>query len=428
MARTVRDANLESRTARTRLKSNHKPYWRAIDPGRHLGYYKGTYGGKWLARLYVGDGKYREKRLGTADDVQDADSIAVLTFSEAQEHARDWFRDEARSQAGPTTNGSYTVAEAMNDYLAWYAVHRKSLVDVRHRINAFILPELGKKLVSKLTKREIRLWHEKVATFAPRKRTKKGEPQQYRAIGTDADYQRRRKYSANKVLTILKASLNRAWHEDIVSNPEAWQAVKPFPGVDKPRVRYLSQDESVRLVNACDSDFRDVVQAALLTGCRYGELAAFLVEDFDANSKTVHVRESKSGKPRHVPLSDEGIEFFDQMTVGRKATNRLFVRADGAPWGQSHQGRRLAGAAQRAEINDVSFNILRHTYGSALAMKGVPITVIAYALGHADTRVTERHYAALAPSYVAETIRASLPPLGILPSSNVKRLRRKRKN
>ncbi len=47
-----------------------------------------------------------------------------------------------------------------------------------------------------------------------------------------------------------------------------------------------------------------------------------------------------------------------------------------------------------------------------MAMKGVSMKVIADALGHADTRVTERHYAALAPSYVADTVRANLPSLG----------------
>jgi integrase len=50
--------------------------------------------------------------------------------------------------------------------------------------------------------------------------------------------------------------------------------------------------------------------------------------------------------------------------------------------------------------------VLRHTHGSALAMKGVPMGVIAEQLGHADTRMTEKHYAHLAPSYVADTIRA----------------------
>jgi hypothetical protein len=39
--------------------------------------------------------------------------------------------------------------------------------------------------------------------------------------------------------------------------------------------------------------------------------------------------------------------------------------------------------------------------------------VIAEQLGHADTRMTEKHYAHLAPSYVADTIRAHFPILGI---------------
>jgi len=48
--------------------------------------------------------------------------------------------------------------------------------------------------------------------------------------------------------------------------------------------------------------------------------------------------------------------------------------------------------------------------------------VIAAQLGHSDTRMTEKHYAHLAPSYVADTIRASLPKLGIVPDSNIVRL------
>ena len=52
-------------------------------------------------------------------------------------------------------------------------------------------------------------------------------------------------------------------------------------------------------------------------------------------------------------------------------------------------------------------------------MKGVPMGVIAAQLGHSDTRMTEKHYAHLAPSYVADTIRAALPGLGIFEESNV---------
>ena len=46
--------------------------------------------------------------------------------------------------------------------------------------------------------------------------------------------------------------------------------------------------------------------------------------------------------------------------------------------------------------------------------------VIAAQLGHGDdTRMTERHYAHLAPSYVADTVRAAMGELGILAPSNV---------
>ena len=57
-------------------------------------------------------------------------------------------------------------------------------------------------------------------------------------------------------------------------------------------------------------------------------------------------------------------------------------------------------------------------------MRGVPMGVIAAQLGHADTRMTEKHYAHLAPSYVADTIRAQFPTLGIVGESNVVRVRR----
>ena len=57
------------------------------------------------------------------------------------------------------------------------------------------------------------------------------------------------------------------------------------------------------------------------------------------------------------------------------------------------------------------FHVLRHTHGSLLAIRTVPMAVIARQLGRADTRMTEKHYAHLAPNYVADTIREGFPRL-----------------
>ncbi len=161
---------------------------------------------------------------------------------------------------------------------------------------------------------------------------------------------------------------------------------------------------------------------ALLTGCRYGELCRLKVGDCDRDAGTIRVSESKAGKARHVPLTDEGQALFERMAAGRRGTAPVFVRPDGEPWGQSHQVRPIREASRRAGIDPpVSFHIIRHTYGSLLAMRGTPLDVIAAALGHSDTRMTSRHYAHLQPSYVAQTIRANLPSFGVRPG-NVRRI------
>jgi integrase len=134
----------------------------------------------------------------------------------------------------------------------------------------------------------------------------------------------------------------------------------------------------------------------------------------------VSVRLSKAGKVRHVALADEGKLLFSDLTAGRAPRERIFRRADGKAWGPSHQQQPLTEASRVAAVEPAAtFHVLRHTYGSSLAMKGVPMGVIAAQLGHADTRMTEKHYAHLSPNYVADTIRAALPALGNVETTNV---------
>jgi integrase len=238
------------------------------------------------------------------------------------------------------------------------------------------------------------------------------------------DAVRARRATANRTLTVLKAALNHAFHEGRVASDDAWRKVKPFREADAPVVHFLSDDECRRIVNACDGAFRNLVKGALVTGCRYGELTRMRTADFNTDVGTVTVRESKSGKPRHVVLTDEGRALFTERTAGRAGRDLVFVRDDGKAWGPSHQQRPLEAASARAKVEPAAtFHILRHTYASALAMRGVPMGVIAAQLGHADTRMTERHYAHLSPNYVADTVRAALPALGIVDKSNVTPLR-----
>jgi hypothetical protein len=89
MARRVRDAILESRTARAKLQKRGKPYYKALSPGCHLGYRRNTGGGRWVARIYVGDRDYRVEAFADADDTRDADGVSVLNFWQAQARAHE---------------------------------------------------------------------------------------------------------------------------------------------------------------------------------------------------------------------------------------------------------------------------------------------------------------------------------------------------
>lgn len=351
-------------------------------------------------------------------------------FSDAQAKAREWWKAAERANLGlPPVDGLYTVGRALDSYFADRERRgSKGVAKDRSAAKVRVLPDIGDLELAKLTTKRLRDWHTGLAT-APKlaragrivKRTQKSQA----VDAKDVDAVRARRSMANRTLTVLKAALNHAFHDGRTSSDEAWRKVRPFREADAPVVHFLSEDECRRIVNASGGAFRDLVRGALLTGCRYGELTRMRAADFNPEAGTTTVRESKSGKPRHVALTDEGVGLFAELTAGHGGRDLIFVRDDRKAWGPSHQQRPLDAASGRAKIEPAAiFHILRHTYASALAMKDVPMGVIAARFGHSDTRMTEKHYAHLSPNYVAETVPAALPALGIVDSTNVAPIKR----
>ncbi len=445
MSRVTEDAKITTKAAREGLAPRHEPYWRGVEGGLAVGYRKGSRGGVWMARCRDGS-SYKKITLGRADDqvgatverdetLGEAEAATVLTFAQAQAAATRWAKKLHRVAAGLEAEAPaapmkpYTVADALNDYLADYEARGgKSLQQTKNAINAHIIPALGGELVARLTRDKLRRWHRGLATAPARLRASKGKIN-IREDNDNDDAPRRRRATANRILTILKAALNHAKIEGAVScSDDPWKLLLPFKQADAPKIRYLLDEEAARLVNACAGDFRDLVVVALLTGCRYGELCKLKVNDFDRQAGTLQIRVPKGGKPRHVVLSDEGRIELDRLTIGRpqnalvlmrdttvkQATKQDAAELRRAAWGPAHQHRPIKEACTAANIVPaISFHVLRHTYASRLAMRGAPMTVIAAQLGHRDTRITERHYAHLAPSYVSDVFRGAFGNLGI---------------
>jgi len=418
--RTIRNTHLENAAARARLAPRAKLYWRVLEAGLHLGYRRAEFGdGSWTARRLLGGGKYAERGLGLADDLQDADGVTVLTYSDAQEKARAWWKAAECAELGLVPFGPYTVKKALHAYFTDRG-RRCSEGGARDRAaaRARILAALGDVELKAITAKRIRDWLTGLAT-APKlarssgiaKKVRKNRP----VDPKDADAVRSRRATANQTLAVLKAALNHAFHNGLIANDEAWRKVRSLREPDATVVYFLSDDECRRLVNACAGAFRNVVRGALVTGCRYGELTRMRSGDFNAEAGTITVRGSKSRKPRHVLLTDEGRALFSELTGGHAGQDLIFMRHDGKRWRASHQRRPLIEACRRANIEPAAtFHILRHTYASALAMRGGPMDFIAAQLGHIDSRTTAKRYAHLSPPLA----------LGIVEIGNMTALRR----
>lgn len=421
MAKVQYSRSLKSRTSRKPLPAQKEPHWVALSPGFAIGYAKGARGSSWVAKWRDPESKVRitAKLPGVPDDAVEPDGVTVLTFEQAQLAAQAWREQQVRIARGDlVVSAAYSVKDVMADYVQHLkrAGHKPaSIKKMQTAINTRILPTLGDVPLVKLRKEHLRTWFAELATAPLLRRPKaNGERIVSMVDANDEDAVRARKATANRLLNILKAALNHALADDKITDAQAWKALKPYPLADVPKVQHLDAQSRQRLLNACQGNFRDLVLAALSTGCRYGELTNMKAGHFlPGNGGAIHVIESKSGKGRMVALNAEGVALFTRLTAGKKHNDLIFVRDDGGAWGPSHQKRRLEDANRVACIEPAAtFHILRHTYASALAMQGVPMGVIAAQLGHADTRMTERHYAHFAPNYVADTVRAALPNMG----------------
>ena len=415
MPRTIRDSKLETRAARDRLRVGTTPHFKTLVPGSlHLGYRrkKKDLPGQWIVRHYLGNERYHVAPLGLADDFQDAaNEPDVLTFADAQRLALAHKQERRRPGKGKT------VADAVADYVAELRAERPvTAADAEQTAAAQILPVLGRIRISDLTTDQILDWRNTMAKQGARLRTRPGEQQKFRAPPATKEELRARRATVNRVLGVLKAALNAAVEparkEGITLDPTPWQSVKLFDEVDAARPGFLSVAECKRLINAADanSGFRGLVQGALTTGCRYGELCALEVRDFAHGQ--VRIRESKSGRPRDIVLSPEGIAFFERLTAGREAGALMFQRADGSPWLKSMQARPMKEACKRAKIAPVGFHQLRHTWASLAVMNDLSLMVVARNLGHADTSMVEKHYAHLHNDYIKKEIRAKAPTFG----------------
>lgn len=337
-----------------------------------------------------------------ADDTAPANGMHVLSFQQALKEALKWF-DSQGIHVGP-----YKVADAAKAWLdAWKgsdASKRNSEGNLKHHI----LPTLGQFEIAELKREQVQEWLQDLAKKPPVKTL--SQKSRAKFDPADPETRRKRRDTANRIFNDLSALLTLAYENGKVQSRAAWETVKKFENVDLAKNNYLTLEEAKRLIESCPQDFRDLVKAALIVGARYMDLARLTVGAYDPQIKAISLVQGKTGKPKHVYLTDDETTFFEQMTAGKCSSDLLFTQQDGKPWVKSSQQPRMRGALKAAGINrHVRFHDLRHTFATLLIMSGTSIQLVANQLGHSGSRIAEKHYSHFSPSYIANTIRANKP-------------------
>jgi len=204
-----------------------------------------------------------------------------------------------------------------------------------------------------------------------------------------------------------------------------WGYLDRVPAMELPkkpegRKRYLSEEELLRLLEAC-ADSKNhyllaIVVHAVNTGMRKREILTLtwehvdLTSDFGLNAR-LELHHTKNGKPRGVPLNRVCVEVLtDLAPLPAQRVGPLFKARDGMAGGQMRTA--FESACKRAGILHCRFHDLRHTAASHFVMRGRSLQEVKEVLGHSDFRMTLR-YAHLSPQHLRSAVEAldGLTPL-----------------
>ncbi|MCZ6574864.1 MAG: site-specific integrase [Gammaproteobacteria bacterium] len=282
---------------------------------------------------------------------------------------------------------------------------RHTLAELVDRYVRNVLPNKPKSL--RIQTQQLAWWKEQIGNYTLADVTPAlvAECRDRLARGITPQKQQRSPATVNRYMAVLSHAFTIAVKE------WGWLDDSPMRRVTKPRestarVRFLTDDERIRLLQACEDSknphLYTVVVLALSTGARKSEIINLGWKDVDLNRGIIVLHETKNRERRALPLTGRALALIKELSkVRRLDTDLLFPGHDPrqpmdlrAPW---------EAALKKAGIEDFRFHDLRHSAASYLAMSGASLMEIAAVLGHKTLQMVKR-YAHLSEQHTAGVV------------------------
>jgi integrase len=192
-----------------------------------------------------------------------------------------------------------------------------------------------------------------------------------------------------------------------------------LPELPRGIVRFLDDDELVRLSTACKASPNTLLYPAFMlaisTGMRQSETmnlywkapenppaeTAWGVVNLAESCIILH--ETKNGDRRRVPLASQALVELQKLGKVRRLDTLLVFPSPTHPHKPIELKKAWANALTLAEVNNFRWHDLRHCTASYLAMNGATMTDIAAVLGHRTLDMVKR-YAHLSDNHIASVV------------------------
>ena len=315
--------------------------------------------GTWYFR-YKESGTFKLYRLGALDELNVLEAKAqVVKLQEAMRSGG------LRSMAHEHRAQRQTFADFIREHYLPHAKSRKrSWQAEQGMFRRDILPVLGEMRMDSINRLTLTHWQDGM-----------------REKGLAAS-------TCNRSLYLLKYVFNCARRWGVIAESPA-RDVQALPEKEF-RERYLSEEEARRLLDALDEEkdqAAHVIRLLLFTGARKSEILAARWENVDLERCTLTVPLSKSGKARHIPLSDAALQVLAELPrcsawLFPSARTTGHITSIFSVWDR---------VRTQAGLKDVRLHDLRHSFASFLVNSGCSLYEVQKILGHHNPKVTTRY-------------------------------------
>ena len=400
--------NLQTPTSRARLAPRGKPYAARLIPGCWIAYRAAQSGtGSWIVIAADGKGSRWQRVIAHADDRQEADGTAVLTYEQATLKARALARGDANAAADRPA----TISEAITAYEADLTARGRNAYNAR-LVRFHLPPHLAAQPLSQVTAKQLRHWRDALIKAGMLPAT------------------------LNRVMKPAHAACNLAAKLDprIAANAQSWKVgLEALRNTTKARDAVLTDAQVLAVVAAAYEEspaFGRYVQVHAEVGARSSQLARLTVGDLERDRLLVPASHKGRGDRKAdrtpVPITPALAARLKAAAAGRPANAPLLLRADGEPWRSKIADHRdpFERAARAAKLPAATtIYALRHSSIARALLRGLPVAIVSR-WHDTSPPIIEAHYGRFIKFHYDEIVRGALLDTAPAATADVVPLRR----